>query len=142
MKTIENRADISLLVHAFYAKIRIDKMLGPIFNAHIAENEWPLHLAKLTDFWETNLLGVRSFKGSPTQKHIQVDKNLNHAIDMEHFGRWLQLWIETIDAMFEGEKAEKAKHAARKMATGQYISLWNQRLENQHDFEKKNDHQG
>ena len=62
MKPIKNREDIHLLVNTFYSKIRKDELLGPIFNSHISENQWPHHLMKLTDFWETNLFGVRKFK--------------------------------------------------------------------------------
>lgn len=127
MKPIETREDIYVLVNTFYAKIRVDDLLGPIFNAHIAENQWAEHLSKLTDFWETNLLGVARFKGSPTQKHINVDKNLGYSIDQTHFGRWLQLWFETIDSLYTGEYADKAKNAARKMSTGQFISIWQHR---------------
>ena len=50
MKTIENREDISKLVHTFYAKIRKNELLGPIFNRHISEEQWPDHLKILTDF--------------------------------------------------------------------------------------------
>ena len=99
---IESREDVSLLVHTFYSKIRKDDLLGPIFNAHISEEEWPQHLIKLTDFWETNLFGVRKFKGSPTKKHLKVDKNLDYTIDQMHFGKWLQLWVETINKLFVG----------------------------------------
>lgn len=127
MKTIQNREDIRHLVHKFYDKIRLDDLLGPIFNAHILEEQWPVHLEKLTDFWETNLFGVPKFKGSPTQKHINVDKNMAYKIDQTHFGRWIQLWFETIDELYEGELADKAKNAARKMSTGQFIAIWQQR---------------
>ena len=130
MKLIENRDDISTLVNAFYSKIRKDDLLGPIFNSHISEEKWPEHLSKLTDFWETNLFGVANFKGSPTQKHISVDKNLNYTIDQKHFGKWLELWFGTIDELFEGEMAFKAKESARKMATGQFLAIWYQRPEN------------
>jgi hemoglobin len=41
LKEIETRKDISILVHTFYAKIRKNDLLGPIFNSHIAENQWP-----------------------------------------------------------------------------------------------------
>jgi hemoglobin len=127
MKLIETRNDIALLVNSFYGKIRQDEMLGPIFNSHIAEDRWPEHLSKLTDFWETNLFGIPKFKGSPTQKHIAVDKNMDHTIEQKHFGRWIQLWFETIDEHFDGDIAEKAKHAARKMSTGQYLAMWFER---------------
>ena len=61
MNTISTRKDISVLVHAFYGKIREDELLGPIFNGHISEEQWPVHLEKLTDFWETNLFGIPKF---------------------------------------------------------------------------------
>lgn len=130
MKTLQNRNDISSLVHAFYEKIRKNELLGPIFHKHIAENEWTAHLEKLTDFWETNLFGIAKFKGNPTAKHIKVDQLHSYKIEPIHFGVWLQLWFETIDQRFEGELANKAKDSARKMGTGQYIAIWNNRPEN------------
>lgn len=130
MKTIESREDISQLVRIFYAKIRKDDLLGDIFNSHIAENQWEAHLEKLTDFWETNLLGVARFKGNPSAKHINVDKNMNYSITQVHFGAWLNLWFETIDQLFEGELAQKAKQSARKMSTGQFLAMWRNRPDN------------
>lgn len=130
MKAIESRADVSLLVNTFYGKIRKDELLGPVFNGHIADEKWPEHLSKLTDFWETNLFGIPKFKGSPTRAHMRVDANLNHSIDQKHFGQWLHLWFDTIDELFEGEYALKAKEAARKMATGQFLTIWQNRPEN------------
>lgn len=130
MNTINNRNDVSDLVHTFYSKIRKDELLGPIFNKHISESQWPEHIEKLTDFWETNLFGVAKFKGNPTAKHINVDKSQNHKIEQKHFGVWLQLWFETIDQLFEGELAFKAKQSAHKMSTGQYLAIWNNRPEN------------
>ncbi len=102
-------------------------MLGSVFNRHIAEDEWPDHLSKLTDFWEMKLLGGSKFKGSPSQKHIDVDRASGHTISQEHFARWLQLWLETIDESYAGPIAERAKAQARKMATGQYLTIWQNR---------------
>ncbi|QTE23185.1 group III truncated hemoglobin [Polaribacter cellanae] len=127
MKEIETRDDISFLVNTFYHKIRKDNLLGPIFNNHIAEEKWPEHLEKLKDFWETNLFGVAKFKGNPTQKHLNVDRNLNHKTNQKHFGRWLQIWFQTIDANFEGHLANKAKEASRRMAHGQFMAIFNHR---------------
>ena len=129
MKSIESREDVQLLVNTFYSKIRKDELLGPIFNSYISEDEWPQHLIKLTDFWETNLFGVPKFKGSPTQKHLRVDENLEYRIDALHFGKWLQLWVETINELFIGDCVDKAIYMARKMATGQYLTLWKQKPE-------------
>jgi len=130
MKPIESQKDIELLVHTFYSKIRTDELLGPIFNSHIREVEWPSHLNKLIDFWETNLFGVHKFRGSPIQKHLKVDKNFDYGIDVIHFGKWVHLWVETINELFVGDYAEKAIYIARKMATGQYVSLWKEKPEN------------
>lgn len=137
MNSIHNREDISKLVNTFYAKIRKNELLGPIFNSHILEDQWPEHLEKLTDFWETNLFGTPKFKGSPSEKHINVDKNMNYSISQMHFGVWLQLWFETIDELFEGELAFKAKQSARKMSTGQFLTIWNNRPENKNQQHKK-----
>lgn len=134
MRQIDNRSDINILVNSFYSKVRVDELLGPIFNAHISDDKWPEHLDKLTDFWETNLFGVAKFKGNPTQKHINVDKNLNYSIEQKHFGRWLQIWFETIDELYEGEYADKAKNSARKMSTRQYLAIWQQRPENKIEY--------
>jgi len=123
LKQIENRKDVSLLVRNFYAKIRAHAFLGPIFNKAIAEEDWEAHLEKLTDFWETNLFGIPKFKGNPMQAHRNVDAAENHSIEMEHFGHWLQLWFSTIDEHFEGARADKAKQAARKMATGLFMGM-------------------
>jgi len=127
MTKITNRDDVSLLVHTFYDKIRQHELLGPIFNGHISEEQWPAHLSKLTDFWESNLFGVRTFRGSPSKAHVNVDKNLNHTVSQNHFAQWLQLWFETIDELYEGELADKAKEMARRMSTGQYIHIWQNR---------------
>ncbi len=136
MKTINSREDISKLVHTFYSKIRKNELLGSIFNSHISEEQWPEHLKKLTNFWETNLLGIAKFKGNPSAKHINVDKNMNHSIEQIHFGVWLQLWFETIGQLFEGEIAFKAKQSARKMSTGQFLTIWNNKPENKKSADK------
>ena len=49
---------------------------------------------------------------------------------MIHFGKWVHLWVETINELFVGDYAEKAIYIARKMATGQYVSLWKEKPEN------------
>lgn len=122
MKTIDDRADVSLLVHTFYGRIRKDDFLGPIFNAHV--DDWPEHLDKLTDFWESNLFRIPKFRGNPPAAHRRVDQGEGYSITQEHFGRWIQLWFETIDDLFEGERADLAKALARRMSTGIFLAIW------------------
>jgi len=123
MKDIEHREDLSVLVHTFYKHIKNNELLGPIFNAHIKKEQWPAHLEKLTDFWVTALFGVACFKGNPTLAHRKVDKNLNHSIAPHHFEQWVTLWHNTIDSLFEGAQANRAKKAAINMAAGQFNAI-------------------
>ncbi len=127
MRLVNDRDDIQFLVNTFYGKVREDELIGPVFNSHIPDDMWPEHLSKLADFWETNLFGIAKFKGNPTKAHLTVDKNMNHSIQQEHFGAWLQLWFETIDENFEGDLALKAKESARRMAHKQFMMIWGNR---------------
>lgn len=123
MEDIEDRKDVSLLVNTFYKSIRKDVLLGPIFDRRIKEEQWPAHLEKLTDFWVTALFGVMSFKGNPTLAHRTVDKNLNHSIAQHHFEQWVALWHHTIDSLFEGTLANRAKKASENMAQRQFNAI-------------------
>jgi hemoglobin len=79
--------EISTLVDTFYAKVRLDPDIGPIFNAII--DDWPYHLDLLKDFWSTVLLTTGRYKGDPMMKHLQLP------LDPQHFERWLALFAET-----------------------------------------------
>lgn len=122
---IRNREDVSFLVNTFYAKIRKDELLGPIFNERITH--WDEHLEHLTDFWESSLFFVNKYKGNPLEKHVEVDAATKNTINEHHFGVWLNHWIQTLDALFEGEKVNIAKNRARKMGTFIYIKLFEAR---------------
>jgi hemoglobin len=122
-KEIEDRADISHLVRSFYAKIRHDGMLGPIFNDSI--QDWEPHLEKLIDFWEGNLFFFvkTKYKGDPKIAHNTLDEKMDNSLTMTHFGHWINLWLETIDEHFQGETAERAKMIARKMASFLFLKI-------------------
>ena len=109
IKDIITSADIKTLVDAFYEKVSRDELLSPIFNKRI-QNRWPQHLQKMYSFWQTVLLDERTYIGSPFTPHAQLP------IDHSHFQRWMKLFIETADTLFEGKKAEEAKWRAGKMA--------------------------
>lgn len=108
-KDITSINDIKVLVDTFYAKIRIDGLLGGIFNGIIRER-WPEHLEKMYRFWQTVLLGEHTYYGSPFPPHAQLP------IEQQHFDTWLKLWHETLDEHFTGAKAEEAKWRGDKMA--------------------------
>jgi hemoglobin len=127
---IQNREDVNKLVNTFYATIKKDDFLGPIFNRMIPEENWEAHLIKLTDFWETNLFNVMKFKGNPMVAHQRTDKTHNYSIEQKHFVYWLKLWFKTIDSLFDGDKAEMAKERARRMSTHLFVDIWKHKPEN------------
>jgi len=122
---LSSRDEIKLLVDEFYKKVRLNKDLGPIFNEVITD--WPHHLDHLTNFWESSLLRAKSYEGNPIEKHQKVDLAVNHSIEMEHFGIWLQLWFETIDLHFHGKIAQLAKNRARNMSTFIFLKIYEAR---------------
>ncbi|NNK81711.1 MAG: group III truncated hemoglobin [Flavobacteriaceae bacterium] len=124
-KDIKSRKDIFLLVSTFYTKVRKDTMLAPFFEII---QDWDKHIQVLTTFWESNLFLKTKYLGDPLITHVKVDKVFNHSIKQEHFGLWLNLWLETIDNLFEGEYANRAKQKARKMTTFIYLEIFESRI--------------
>ena len=79
------------LVDAFYARVRVDPDLGPIFNSAIGDR-WDAHLAKLSDFWSSVMHMTGRFKGSPMSVHAGLPR-----AEPEDFQRWLTLFRLTAD---------------------------------------------
>ncbi len=115
---------ISRLVDAFYAKVRMDAEIGPIFNAVVAD--WPHHLAVLKDFWSTVLLTTGRYKGDPAMRHLGL------GLDPQHFTRWLELFGETARETFSEEQAafitEKARRIGRSLQEATTYAKDGQRL--------------
>ena len=109
MNDIRDKEDVKIFVDAFYKKVRIDSILGPVFAAKIPNDNWPPHLERMYSFWHTVLFAVRDYVGNPFSKHATLP------IQGNHFERWVKLFIETIDEHFAGERAEDAKMRAIKM---------------------------
>ncbi len=107
---LNSEEHVRLLVFTFYDAVRQDRMLGPVFNG-VLEGRWDEHLEKLCNFWNAVLFGREGYSGRPFPPHAAL------AIGKEHFERWLQIFVHTVDCNFKGEKAEEAKWRADKMAT-------------------------
>ena len=65
-----DEAMVAGVVAAFYARARQDDIIGPVFNRVVATDHWPEHIATITDFWSSMLLGTRRDKGRPMPKHL------------------------------------------------------------------------
>lgn len=107
---ITNLDDIKLLVNTFYAKVQKDDLIGPIFNG-IIQDRWEEHLSKMYAFWQTILLDQHTYSGRPFPPHVGLP------VQADHFQRWMMLFTQTVDELFEGEKANEAKLRGEKMAT-------------------------
>jgi hemoglobin len=112
-KDIASRADIERLVNRFYERVRGDELLGPIFD-DVAHTDWVRHLPKMYDFWEGVLFGVAGFRGNPLAVHRDLARRV--PLGGREFGRWLDLFHESVDTLFSGPCAESAKARASRIA--------------------------
>ncbi|MDX1679454.1 MAG: group III truncated hemoglobin [Akkermansiaceae bacterium] len=110
---IEGKPEIVRLVDAFYEKVRNDELLGFIFD-EVAAVDWNAHLPKMYAFWQTVLFRDGGFRGDPIGKHARLVP-LTH-MGREQFDRWLKLFREAVDELFQGENAEHIKRCAEDMA--------------------------
>ena len=93
-----DEAFISLLVETFYARIREDTVLGPIFAERI--EDWPHHLGRMKTFWGSILLHTGGFSGNPMLKHVAIP-----GIGKDEFHHWLDLFRETLDDLAQVPEA-------------------------------------
>lgn len=104
---------ITGLVHEFYARIRADEVLGPIFDSRI--EDWPHHLGRMVGFWKAVLRGEPTFKpserGPPPLLHRQIP-GLTH----EHFDRWLGIFADVATDTFPPREATCVLAAAQRIA--------------------------
>lgn len=103
-----DEAMIERLVHAFYAKVRGDALLGPIFAARITD--WDPHLARMCSFWSSVALMSGRFHGNPMAKHLPLP------VDGQHFDRWLTLFEETAEEVCPPPAAAHFIERARRIA--------------------------
>jgi hemoglobin len=106
---------ISDLVHAFYARVRQDAVLGPIFNAAI--NDWAAHLDKLCAFWSSVTLMTGRYKGTPMKAHAELPQ-----ISPAHFSQWLALFRTTATELCSPDAAalfvDRAERIAESLQMG------------------------
>ena len=108
---IDTREDCERLVRAFYGRALTDPIIGFLFT-DVAKLDLEAHVPRITNFWETILLGAHSYGGGAFRPHIEL--NLQVPLTRGHFDRWLYLWTMTVDELFVGERAALAKsHAIR-----------------------------
>lgn len=110
MKDIETRADLESLLTEFYRHALRDAEI----QHHFAEMDLAAHLPVIVDFWEKILFGNPVYFGSPLSVHQKL--HARSPLKLEHFRRWVEIFQQTVDAHFAGERAENAKLRAKMIA--------------------------
>ena len=95
-----DEALIRAVVDDFYAAVRRDDLIGPVFDAAIPPQEWPGHLDKLCDFWSATLLRTGRYEGRPLPPHLRIPE-----LGEAHFRRWLSLFRDTVRRLCPEEVA-------------------------------------
>lgn len=103
-----DEAMINSIVREFYARIRDDELLGPIFEARITD--WEPHLQRMCAFWSSVALMTGTYHGQPMQKHLPLP------VDAVHFDRWLSLFEATTRDLCSPKAAEHFMERARRIA--------------------------
>src|SRR5438874_6175939 len=109
--------DLQRLVDAFYAKVRGDDVLAPVFAV---VDDWPHHLAKLGALWSSVMRTTGRYKGSPMAAHVAHSDKIKPAM----FDRWLELWRETAGEQLEPAAAEAVIARAERIAESLKLALW------------------
>ncbi len=79
---------IRTLVVRFYARVRRDPDLGPIFNGALA-GRWEQHLDGMVAFWSSVVLRTGRYHGKPHLAHARLP------LSEAHFSRWLEIFETT-----------------------------------------------
>lgn len=112
-----DEAMIERLVRAFYDKVRVDPVLGPIFDARI--KDWEPHLQQMFAFWSSVALMSGRYHGTPMVKHVPLP------VDAAHFDRWLDLFETTANEVCPPEAAAHFVERARRIAASLELGIAN-----------------
>lgn len=109
---------IACLIDEFYARIRADAMLGPVF-ARAIPGDWGPHLATMRNFWSSVMTASGRYKGNPVAVHSRVD-----GIEIEMFDRWLALFEATCRDLFAPALALEFQAKAVRIAESLKLALF------------------
>jgi len=107
------------LVDAFYAEIRRDPVLGPVFDDAIAKEAWPAHLQNMYAFWSSVMLTSGRYKGNPLGVHQRIA-----GLEPSLFPRWLDLFEATALRLFTPALAQEFADRARRIAESLRLALF------------------
>ena len=112
-------ASIAILIDRFYEAVRRDPELAAVFEAAIAQDEWPEHLATMRRFWSSVMLTSGRYSGNPVAVHRAV-----RGLERRMFARWLALFEATATELFAAEHAAIFVDKARRIASSLQLALF------------------
>jgi hemoglobin len=119
-RDLNNREDVEVLLRRFYGRVFADDVLSEPFS-ELRTHGLESHLPVMCDFWETVLFRVGLYRGNALVVHRQL--NDRHPLRANHFARWLALWEATVDEMYSGPSASRAKVQAGRIANSLHRRL-------------------
>jgi len=117
---ISVRADVEALLRRFYGRVMVDDVLAEPF-AEVRSKGLEAHIPVMADFWETALFRAGLYRGSALHAHRRVHQRI--PLNGSHFVRWLTVWNDTVDEMFRGPIAERAKIQGARIAWAMHRRL-------------------
>ena len=114
-RDITGRKDIELFVERFYDRLMTDPFIGFLFTDSV-DIDLREHLPIISDFWETILFQKPAYKRGPQVMNVHLALNEKVKLKHFHFRRWLHLFNKTVDEMFDGPVAERAKERSASIA--------------------------
>lgn len=105
-----DETEVAALIDRFYDKVRLDPLIGPVFNAVV--EDWNEHKRLLTSFWCSVALRAGTYRGNPMAKHKPL------GVGREHFERWLELWRETVPEIMDTASSELMIEYAQRIGAG------------------------
>jgi hemoglobin len=111
-------SSIIQLVDTFYARVRNDAVLGPVFEAKLA-GHWHEHMPRMYAFWTKVLLDTGEFQGNVFGTHMALS-----GIGTEHFVRWLTLFKMTAIEVFGEDGAAEAITVAQRIASSLQLGFF------------------
>lgn len=116
-RSIIEERQLPELLETFYGRVRLDPLIGPVFNDAI--HDWPEHLERIADFWSSVMLTSGRYKGNPVAKHFKHAPRLTP----ETFERWLAIWETTTNERLAPAQAAAMQAKARRISESLQLAI-------------------
>ena len=118
---ILTEASIAALLECFYAKIRRDPVLAPIYSEVLGEH-WDAHIARMQEFWCSALRVKPGYRRDMLAMHQMID-----TLKPSLFPRWLARFREAVGECFAEVPAGVINDRALKIARNLETALFKRR---------------